>query len=37
MLGPEAFDAEPFLDLMARAEADGGYGQAWGMEDRLAR
>ncbi|MES2094611.1 MAG: saccharopine dehydrogenase C-terminal domain-containing protein [Actinomycetota bacterium] len=34
VLGPEAFDAEPFLDLMARAEADGGYGQAWGLEDR---
>jgi saccharopine dehydrogenase-like NADP-dependent oxidoreductase len=36
VLGPEAFDAKPFLDLMALAEADGGYGQAWGMEDRLA-
>ncbi len=34
VLGPEAFDAKPFLDLMARAEADGGYGQAWGLEDR---
>lgn len=37
VLGPEAFDAQPFLELMARAEADGGYGQPWGMEDRLAR
>ena len=36
VLGPEAFDAKPFLDLMARPEADGGYGQAWGLEDRLA-
>jgi saccharopine dehydrogenase-like NADP-dependent oxidoreductase len=36
VLGPEAFDAKPFLDLMAMAEADGGYGQSWGMEDRLA-
>lgn len=34
VLGPEAFDAQPFLDLMALAEADGGYGQAWGLEDR---
>lgn len=36
VLGPEAFDAQPFLDLMARPIADGGYGQAWGLEDRLA-
>jgi saccharopine dehydrogenase-like NADP-dependent oxidoreductase len=36
VLGPEAFDAAPFLELMARPEADGGYGQAWGLEDRLA-
>lgn len=36
VLGPEAFDAKPFLDLMALPIADGGYGQAWGMEDRLA-
>jgi saccharopine dehydrogenase-like NADP-dependent oxidoreductase len=35
--GPEAFDADPFLELMARDESDGGYGQAWGLEDRLAR
>ncbi len=34
VLGPEAFDAEVFLELMARAEADGGYGQQWGLEDR---
>ena len=34
MLGPEAFDAAPFLELMARPTADGGYGQAWGMQDR---
>ncbi len=36
VLGPEAFDAQPYLELMARPEAEGGYGQAWGMEDRLA-
>lgn len=34
VLGPEALDAEAFLELMARAEADGGYGQAWGFEER---
>jgi len=34
VLGPEAFDAQLFLDLMARPEADGGYGQSWGLEDR---
>lgn len=33
VLGPEAFDAKPFLDLMARAEAEGGYGQAWGLRE----
>jgi saccharopine dehydrogenase-like NADP-dependent oxidoreductase len=36
VLGPEAFDAQPFLDLMAAPIADGGFGQSWGMEDRLA-
>ena len=36
VLGPEAFDAKPFLDLMKAPESEGGYGQAWGMEDRLA-
>jgi saccharopine dehydrogenase-like NADP-dependent oxidoreductase len=35
VLGPEAFDARAFLDLMKAPEADGGYGQAWGLEDRL--
>jgi len=35
VLGPEAFDAVPFLDLMKLPVAEGGYGQAWGMEDRL--
>ncbi|MFM9920551.1 saccharopine dehydrogenase family protein [Lacisediminihabitans sp. H27-G8] len=34
VLGPEAFDAEPFLELMARPEADDGYGQEWGLDDR---
>ncbi len=32
--GPESFDAEPFLTLMATPEAQGGYGQAWGLEER---
>ena len=32
--GPEAFDAKPFLDLMAKPEAEGGYGQAWGVDER---
>ena len=36
VLGPEAFPAGPFLELMAKPGADGGYGQAWGLEDRLA-
>jgi saccharopine dehydrogenase-like NADP-dependent oxidoreductase len=37
VLGPEAFDAKPFLELMAKPIAEGGYGQTWGMEDRLAQ
>ena len=36
VLGPEAFDATPFLDLMALPIGEGGFGQRWGMEDRLA-
>ncbi|GAA3892331.1 saccharopine dehydrogenase C-terminal domain-containing protein [Leifsonia kafniensis] len=36
VLGPEAFDAKPFLDLMKLPVADGGYGQEWGLQDRLA-
>jgi saccharopine dehydrogenase-like NADP-dependent oxidoreductase len=34
VLGPEAFDAVPFLDLMAAPEADGGYGQPWGLREQ---
>ncbi len=34
VLGPEAFDAVPFLELMRAPEAEGGYGQSWGLEDR---
>jgi len=34
VLGPEAFDAKLFLDLMATPAADGGYGQFWGIEER---
>ncbi len=33
VLGPEAFPARPFLELMERAESDGGYGQAWGLRE----
>ncbi|WP_394248196.1 saccharopine dehydrogenase family protein [Arthrobacter pityocampae] len=33
VLGPEAFDARPFLDLLA-ADAPQGYGSPWGMEER---
>ncbi|MFK3671827.1 saccharopine dehydrogenase family protein [Leifsonia aquatica] len=33
VLGPEAFPARPFLELMERPEHDGGYGQAWGMRE----
>ncbi|MBF4462895.1 MULTISPECIES: saccharopine dehydrogenase family protein [unclassified Rathayibacter] len=29
VLGPEALDAEPYLELMARPVAEGGYGQPW--------
>ena len=34
VLGPEAFDAVPFLDLMAAPEAEGGYGQEWGIQEK---
>jgi len=33
VLGPEAFDAKPYLDLMAAPEP-AGYGQPWGLEER---
>jgi saccharopine dehydrogenase-like NADP-dependent oxidoreductase len=33
VLGPEAFDAVPFLELLGGA-APSGYGSAWGMEER---
>lgn len=33
ILGPEAFDAVPFLDLLA-ADKPEGYGSPWGMEER---
>lgn len=33
VLGPEAFDAVPFLDLLKAPKPDG-YGSPWGMEDR---
>ncbi len=34
VLGPEAFDAKPFLELMSTDTADRGYGQPYGVEDR---
>src|SRR6195952_2051494 len=34
VLGPEAFDALPFLELMALPIDEGGYGQPWGPEAR---
>lgn len=34
VVGPEAFDAEPFLDLMARPEQLGGYDQPWHLDER---
>ncbi|MFZ4893048.1 saccharopine dehydrogenase family protein [Plantibacter sp. Mn2098] len=34
VLGPEAFDAVPFLTLMAASAADGGYAQPWHIEER---
>jgi saccharopine dehydrogenase-like NADP-dependent oxidoreductase len=33
VLGPEAFDAKPYLDLMSAPEPTG-YGQPWGHEER---
>jgi saccharopine dehydrogenase-like NADP-dependent oxidoreductase len=33
VLGPEAFDAQPFLDLLA-APKPAGYASPWGLEDR---
>jgi saccharopine dehydrogenase-like NADP-dependent oxidoreductase len=33
VLGPEAFPARPFLELMERPVAEGGYGQAWGLRE----
>jgi saccharopine dehydrogenase-like NADP-dependent oxidoreductase len=34
VLGPEAFDARPFLALMGANKAAGGYGQPFGVDDR---
>jgi saccharopine dehydrogenase-like NADP-dependent oxidoreductase len=33
VLGPEAFDAAPFLELLRNAKPEG-YGSPWGLEDR---
>ncbi|MBN9629400.1 MAG: saccharopine dehydrogenase NADP-binding domain-containing protein [Actinobacteria bacterium] len=33
VLGPEAFPARPYLELMERAESDCGYGQTWGLRE----
>ena len=35
VLGPEAFDAVPFLDLLA-APTPAGYGSPWGLDERTA-
>lgn len=35
VLGPEAFDAVPFLELLAARKPEG-YGSPWGLEDRPA-
>lgn len=35
VLGPEAFDARPFLELLA-ADAPAGYGSPWGIEEKTA-
>ncbi|MFC7431940.1 MULTISPECIES: saccharopine dehydrogenase family protein [unclassified Agrococcus] len=34
VLGPEAFDAAPYLELMARPESEGGYGQEYGIREQ---
>jgi hypothetical protein len=34
VLGPEAFDARFFLDLMSSEPGAGGYGQRYGVDDR---
>jgi saccharopine dehydrogenase-like NADP-dependent oxidoreductase len=34
VLGPEAFDAVPFLDLLAAPADEGGYGSPWGIDER---
>ncbi len=36
VLGPEAFDATPFLDLLA-AEAPAGYGSPWHVQERAVK
>ena len=33
ILGPEAFNAKPFLDLLA-APAPDGYGSPWGIQEK---
>lgn len=33
VLGPEAFDAVPFLDLMKADDSAGGYNQPWGLRE----
>jgi saccharopine dehydrogenase-like NADP-dependent oxidoreductase len=34
VVGPEAFDAKPFLELMKKPLEEGGYGSEWGMDER---
>jgi hypothetical protein len=33
VLGPEAFDAVPFLDLLAAPADEGGYDSPWGVSE----
>ena len=36
VLGPEPLDAVTFLELMAKEESLGGYGQSWHVQARKA-
>ena len=34
VVGPEVFDAKPFLELMKKPLDEGGYGSEWGIDER---